>query len=82
MIIATTQQPVVSPSSTTNIAPPFVTPIKHQTYGHTAPIPLFWGGPAHLKPQAPASENASLFKALGDAITSKRNDPLPECRSL
>ena len=57
--------------TTTNIAPPFVTPAIHPTYGHTAPIPLCWA-------PAPVSENASLIKACTDALTSKRNDPLPE----
>ena len=70
--------PVNPFSTTTNIAPPFVKPVIHPTYGHTAPIPLCWGGPPHPKPAAPASENASLIKALTDALTSKRNDPLPE----
>ena len=65
-------------STTTNIAPPFVTPVIHPTYGHTAPIPLCWGGPPHPKPPAPASKNASLIKAFTDALTSKRNDPLPK----
>ena len=32
--------PVNPFSTTTNIAPPFVTPVTHPTYGHTAPIPL------------------------------------------
>ena len=65
-------------STTTNIAPPFVTPVIHPAHGHTAPIPLCWGGPPHPTPPAPASENASLIKAFTDALTSKRNDPLPE----
>ena len=65
-------------STTTNIAPPFVTPVIHPTYGHTAPIPLCWGGPPHPTPSAPASENASWIKAFTDALSSKRNDPLPE----
>ena len=75
---ATCSIPVNPFSTTTNIAPPFVTPVIHPTYGHTAPIPLCWGGPPHPTPPAPASENASLIKALTDALTSKRNDPLPE----
>ena len=70
--------PVNPFSTTTNIAPPFVTPVIHPTYGHTALIPLCWGGPPHLTPPAPTSENASLIKAFTDALTSKRNDPLPE----
>ena len=65
-------------STTTNIAPPIVTPVIHPTYGHTAPKPLCWGGPPHLTPPAPTSENASLIKTFTDALTSKTNDPLPE----
>ena len=70
--------PVNHFSTTTNIAPPFVTPVIHPTYGHTVPIPLCWGGPPHPTPPAPVSKNASLIKAFTDALTSKRNDPLPE----
>ena len=72
--------PVNHFSTTTNIAPPFVTPVIHPTYGHTAPIPLCWGGPPHLMPPAPTSENASLIKAFTDALTSKRNGPVPEAK--
>ena len=75
---ATCSIPVNPFSTTTNIAPPFVTPVIHPTYGHTAPIPLCWGGPPHPTPPAPASENASLIKAFTDALNSKRNDPLPQ----
>ena len=39
---------------------------------------MCWGGPPHPTPPAPASENASLIKAFTDALSSKRNDPLPE----
>ena len=70
--------PVNPFSTTTNIAPPFVTAVIYPTYGHTAPISLCWGGPPHRTPPAPASENASLNKAFTDALSSKRNDPLPE----
>ena len=61
---ATCSVPVNPFSTTTNIAPPFVTPVIHPTYGHTAPIPLCWSGPAHPTPSAPASENASLRHSL------------------
>ena len=37
---ATCSIPVKPFSTTTNIAPPFVTPVIHPTYGFTAPIPL------------------------------------------
>ena len=70
--------PVNPFSTTTNNAPPFVTPVIHPTYGHTAPIPLCWGGPPHPTPPARVSENARLIKALTDALINKRNDPLPE----
>ena len=36
------------------------------------------GGPPHLTPPAPTSENASLIKAFTDALTSERNDPVPK----
>ena len=39
---------------------------------------MCWGGPEHPTPPAPASENARLIKAFTDALTSKRNDPLPK----
>ena len=70
--------PVNPFSTTTNIAPPFVTPVIHPTYGHTAPIPLCWGGPTNPTPPATTSENARLIKAFTDALSNKRNDPLPE----
>ena len=70
--------PVKPFSATTIIAPHFVTTAVHPTYGHTAPIPLCWGGPQHPTPPAPAPENAILIKEFADAITKKRNDPLPK----
>ena len=47
-------------------------------YGHTAPASLCWGSPLHPSPLATAARIAKLIKALADAITSKKNDPLPE----
>ena len=73
---ATCSIPFNTFSTTTNIEPPFVTPVKHPRYGHIAPIPLCWAGSPHFTPPPPASENASLIKALTDALISKRNDPL------
>ena len=77
---ATCSIPVNPFSTTTNIAPTFVTLVIHPTYGHAAPIPLWWGGPPHPTPPAPASENASLIKAFTDALSGKRSDPLPESK--
>ena len=39
---------------------------------------MCWGSPPNPTVPAPACENASLIKAFTDALTSKRNDPLPE----
>ena len=70
---ATCSVPINPFSTTTNIEPPFLTSVIHPTYGHTAPIPLCWGGPPHPRPPAPASENASLIKAFTDTLTSKKH---------
>ena len=41
---------------------------------------MCWDGPSHPTPAAPASENVSLIRAFTDALTSKKNDPLPESK--
>ena len=63
--------------SSTGIAPTFVTPIIPPTYGATVPNPLCWNGPPHPTPSAP-SLDSDLIKQLVEAITCKKNDPLPE----
>ena len=65
-------------SSSTGTAPTFVTPIIPPTYGATVPNPLCWGGPPHPTPSAPSLDSADLIKQLAEAITCKKNDPLPE----
>ena len=65
-------------SSSTGTAPTFVTPISPPTYGATVPNPLCWGGPPHPTPSAPFLDSADLINQLADAITCKKNDPLPE----
>ena len=65
-------------SSSTGTAPTFVTPIIPSTYGATVPNPLCWGSPPHPTPSAPSLDSADLIKQLADAITCKKNDPLPE----
>ena len=65
-------------SSSTGTAPAFVTPIIPPTYGATVPNPLCWGGPPHPTPSAPSVDSADLIKQLAEAITCKKNDPLPE----
>ena len=47
-------------------------------YGHTAHAPLCWDDTLHPTPPGPAAENGNFLKASADAITRKRNDPLPE----
>ena len=39
-----------------------------------------WSGPQVSAPDPPIPDNASLIRGLADAITSKKNDPLPECK--
>ena len=65
-------------SSSTGIAPTFVTPIIPPTYGATVSNPFCWGGPPHPTPSAPSLDSADLIKQLAEAITCKRSDPLPE----
>ena len=64
-------------SSSTVTAPNFVTQIIPPTYGATVSNPLCWGGPPHT-PSAPSLDSADWIKQLADAITCKKNDPLPE----
>ena len=65
-------------SSSTGSAPTFVTLIIPPTYGATVPNPLCSVGPPHSTPSAPSLDSADLIKQLADAITCKKNDPLPE----
>ena len=39
---------------------------------------MCWGGPPHPTPSAPSLDSVDLIKQLADAITCKKNDPLPE----
>ena len=64
-------------SSATGTAPTFVTPII-PTYGATVPNPLCWGAPPHPTRSAPSLDSADLIKQLAEAITCKKNDPMPE----
>ena len=64
-------------SSCTGTATTSVTPIIPPTYGATAPNPLCWGGPSHPIPSAPSLD---LIEQLTDAITCKKNNPVPELK--
>ena len=64
--------------ATTNVVPGLATPVFQPTYPYVGPTPLSWSGPQVSAPAPPIQDNASLIRELADAITSKRNDPLPE----
>ena len=64
--------------ATTNVVPGLATPVFQPTYPYVGPSPLSWSGPQVSAPALPIPDNASLIRELADAITSKRNDPLPE----
>ena len=71
-----TQQ--VNPTATTsNVVPGLCTPVFQPTYPFVGPTPLSWSGPQVSAPASPIPDNASLIRELADAITSKKNDPLP-----
>ena len=63
---------------TSNVVPGLATPVFQPTYPYVGPTPLSWSGPQVSAPAPPIPDNASLIKELADAITSKKNDPLPE----
>ena len=68
-----------NPIATTSIiVPGLATPVFQPTYPFVGPTPLSWTGPQVSAPAPPIPDNASLIRELADAITSKRNDPLPE----
>ena len=64
--------------ATTNVVPGLATPVFQPTYPYVGPTPLSWSGPQVSAPAPLIPDNASLIRELADAITSKRNDPLPE----
>ena len=65
-------------ATTSNIVPGLATPIFQPTYPYVGPNPLSLSGPQVSAPAPPIPDNASLIRDLADAITSKKNDPLPE----
>ena len=65
-------------ATTSNIVSGLATPVFQPTYPYVAPTPLSWSGPQVSAPAPPIPDNASLIRELADAITSKKNDPLPE----
>ena len=65
-------------ATTSNVVPDLATPVFQPTYPYVGPTPLNWSGPQVSTPAPPIPDNASLIRELADAITSKKNDPLPE----
>ena len=61
-----------------NVVPGLATPVFQPTYSYVGPTPLSWNGPQVSAPASPIPDNASLIRELADAITSKKNDPVPE----
>ena len=64
--------------TTSNVVPGLATPFFQPTYPYVGPTPLSWSGPQVSAPAPPIPDNESLIRELAVAITSKRNDPLPE----
>ena len=65
-------------STTSNIVPGLPTPVFQSTNLHVGHRPLRWSGPQVSAPAPSIAYNASLIRELTDAITSEKNDPLPE----
>ena len=65
-------------ATTSNIVPDLATPVFQPAHPYVGPNPLSWSGPQVSAPAPPIPDNASLIRELADAITSKKNDPLPE----
>ena len=65
-------------ATTGNVVPVHTTPIFQQTYPCFRTTPLSWSGPQVSAPAPTIPDNASLIRKFADAITSKKNDPLPK----
>ena len=65
-------------ATTSNVVPGLATPVFQSTYPYIGPTPLSWSGLQVSAPAPPIPDNMSLIRELADAITSKKNDPLPE----
>ena len=63
---------------TSNVVPGLATSVFQPTYPYVGPTPLSMSGPQVSATAPPIPDNASLIRELADAITSKKNDPLPE----
>ena len=64
-------------TTTINVVAGLATPVFLSTYPCVGPTPLSLSGPQVSAPAPPIPDNASLIREIADALTSKRNDPLP-----
>ena len=64
--------------TTSNVVPGLATPVFQPIYPYIGPTPLSWSVSQVSAPAPPIPANASLIRELADAITSKKNEPLPE----
>ena len=68
-----------NPIATSNyFVPGLATPVFQPTYPYVWPSPLSWSGSQVSAPVSSITDNVSLINELADAITIKKNDPLPE----
>ena len=65
-------------ATTSNVVRGLATPVFQPTYSYVGPTPLSWSCPQVSAPAHPVPDNESLIRELVDAITCKKNDPLPE----
>ena len=65
-------------ATTSNIVPVLAAPFFQPTNPYVWPTTLSWSSPQESAPAPSKADNASLIRELADAITSKKNDPLPE----
>ena len=65
-------------ATNSNVVPGLASPVFQPTYSYVGPTPLSWSGPQVSAPAPRIPDNASLIREFADAITNKKNDPLPE----
>ena len=64
-------------ATASNVVPVLATLVFQPTYLYVGPTQLSWSGLQVSATGPPIADNASLIRELADAITSKKNDPLP-----
>ena len=64
-------------ATTSNVEPGVTNPVFQPAYPYVGPTPLICSCPQVSATVLSITDHSSLNKELADAITSKRNDPLP-----